>query len=228
MAVITVARQLGSRGDTIAERVAEVLGYEYIDYRLVEEIASITDTTPEEVEKFDEKGAGRVKFFLKRLLVPEIGPGGFPRSSAGYFPEFGLEFPYVVDQTSEEGTAYLDRGTYQLLITTLVQDMGEVGNVVIVGRASQAILAGHREAFHVRIVAPFGLRCERVMQSRGVDRENAGKLVEQHDRWRKMYLRNYHGIDWDDPLVYHLTINTGKVDEEAAVELIVRYVTFRS
>ncbi len=62
MAVITVARQIGSLGDLIAEKLAEALEYDYVDNRLVEEIASITDTTPEEVEAFDEKGD---KFNLK-------------------------------------------------------------------------------------------------------------------------------------------------------------------
>jgi len=228
MAVITVARQLGSGGDGIAERVAEILEYEFVDHRLVEEIASITDTSSEEVEKFDEKGEGRVKYFLKRLLVPEISPGGFPLSSAAYFPEFGLEFPYVVDRSAAESTTYLDRGTYQLLITTLVQDMAETGRAVIVGRASQAILAKHKDAFHVKIVAPFEKRCERVMQVRGMERKNAEELVEQHDSWRKLYLRNYHGLDWDDPLLYHLTINTGRMDEDGAVDLIVRFVARRS
>lgn len=228
MAVITVARQLGSNGDRIAERVADILGYEFVDHRLIEEIAAITDTSPEEVEKFDEKGEGRVKHFLKRLLVPEISPGGFPLSSAAYFPEFGLEFPYVMDRNADEGITYLDRGTYQLLITTLVQDMGETGNVVLVGRASQTILANHKDAFHVKIVAPFEIRCERIMQLRAMDRENAVELVEQHDRWRKLYLRNFHGVDWDDPLLYHLTINTGKMDEDAAVDLIDRYIARQS
>ncbi len=45
--------------------------------------------------------------------------------------------------------------------------------------------------------------------------------MEQHDRWREQYLRNYHKADWNDPLLYHLTINTGKVDVGAAVDLIV-------
>ena len=228
MAVITVARQLGSNGDRIAERVADILGYEFVDHRLIEEIAAITDTSPEEVEKFDEKGEGRVKHFLKRLLVPEISPGGFPLSSAAYFPEFGLEFPYVMDRNADEGITYLDRGTYQLLITTLVQDMGETGNVVLVGRASQTILANHKDAFHVKIVAPFEIRCERIMQLRAMDQENAVELVEQHDRWRKLYLRNFHGVDWDDPLLYHLTINTGRMDEDAAVDLIDRYIARQS
>ena len=89
MAIVTVARQLGSGGDLIAQKLAKRLECELIDRRLIEEIASITDTTPEEVEQLDEKGEGRVKFFLRRLLVPEMGQGGFPLPSAAYFPEFG-------------------------------------------------------------------------------------------------------------------------------------------
>lgn len=224
MAVVTVARQLGSGGDHIAEKVAEVLGYEHVDRRLVEEIANITDTSPEDVEKYDEKGEGRVRYFLKRLLVPEVTPGGFPLSSTAYFPEFGLEFPYVMERAGADQPAYLDRGTYQLLITTLVQDFGETGRVVVVGRASQVILAQNPRALHVKIIAPFDLRCERVREVRDVNSEQARELVEQHDRWRKLYLRNHHDADWDDLLLYHLTINTGKVDPKDAVDLIVRYV----
>ena len=222
MAVITVARQIGSRGDLIAEKLAEILGYDYVDRRLVEEIASITNTTVEEVDAYDEKGEGRVKYFLKRLLVPEVSPGSFPLSAAAYASELGLEFAYVSEFDTRE-SAYLDRGTYQLLITTLVQDFGQTGKAVIVGRASQVILAPHPQACHVKIVAPFDLRCQRVMESRELDAESAEKLVEQHDQWRNDYLRNYHKVDWEDPLLYHLTINTDKLDVEDAVEMVADY-----
>jgi CMP/dCMP kinase len=220
MAVITVARQLGSEGDRIAEQVAQGLGFEFIDRRLVEEIASITGATSNEVEKFDEKAEGRVKHFLKNLLVPEMGPGGFPLSSVAYFPEFGLEFPYVAEKDQNQEATYLDRGTYQLLITTLMQDFGSMGKVVIVGRASQVILAESPTALHIKIVAPFEERCQRIQTSRDMNPENARKLVEQHDEWRKLYLRNSHNADWDDPLLYDLTINTGKMGVEEAVKMV--------
>lgn len=219
MAVITVARQLGSLGDRIAAKLAETLEYDYVDNRLVEEIASITDTTPEEVEAFDEKGEGRVQYFLKRLLVPEVSPGSFPLSAAAYASELGLEFAYVSEVDASEPN-YLDRGTYQLLITTLIQDYGDTGRAVIVGRASQVILASHAAACHVKIVAPFELRCKRVAESQGVDAQAARKLVERHDQWRHDYMRNYQQAKWDDPLLYHLTVNTGKMDWEDAVELL--------
>ena len=222
MTVFTVARQLGSRGDWIAEQVASKLGYELVDRRLVEEIASITDTSPEEVERYDEKGEGQFKFFLKKLLVPEVAPGTFPLSAAAYAPEFGLEFSYVREHNTGSAT-YLDRGTYQLLITTLVQDYGQTGKVVIVGRASQVVLAGHRNVCHVKIVAPIEERVECVIEHRDVDREQAHKLVEQHDQWRQSYLRNFHNADWNNPLLYDLTINTGKMAPEAAVDLLVNH-----
>ena len=229
MAVVTVARQLGSGGDHIAGCVAQALGYEHVDRCLVEEIAGITDTTPDEVEKYDEKGEGRVRHFLKRLLVPEMSPGGFPLSSAAYFPEFVLEFPYVMERSGVEAPAtYLDRGTYQLLITTLVQDYGDTGNAVVVGRASQVILNQNPEAFHVKIIAPFDLRCERVKTAQDVNDEQAKELVEQHDRWRQLYLRNYHDADWDDLLLYDLMINTGRIETQEAVDLIVGYITQKS
>lgn len=222
MAVITVSRQLGSGGDRIAERVAEELGFELVDRRLVEEIANITDTSVEEVEKYDEKGEGRVRHFLKRLLVPEMSPGGFPLSSAAYFPEFGLEFPYVMERGGgEHQAAYLDRGTYQLLITTLVQDFGETGRAVVVGRASQIILGQHPKAFHVKIIAPLQERTRAVQEKQGVTEEQAQELVEQHDRWRQLYLKNHHDADWNDLLLYHLMINTGRMSSDDAVDLIV-------
>ena len=223
MTVLTVARQIGSRGDWIAERVASELSYELVDRHLIKEIASITDTSVEEVEYYDEKGEGRLKFFLKRLLVPEVAPGTFPLSAAAYAPEFGLEFSYVRENDSSSNT-YLDRGTYQLLITTLVQNFGQTGKAVLVGRASQVILADHPDACHIKIVAPLEMRVKKVIQHRDVSTEQAQKLVEQHDQWRQNYLRNFHQVDWDDPLLYDLTINTEKVDPEAAVKLLVNLV----
>ena len=130
-----------------------------------------------------------------------------------------------MDREATQAATYLDRGTYQLLITTIVQEFGQHGKAVIVGRASQVILASHPDAFHLKIVAPFEDRCQRLMQAKDKDLESARELVDQHDYWRTLYLRNYHNAVWEDPLLYHLTINTAKMDEDKAVDLVVRYMS---
>ena len=106
----------------------------------------------------------------------------------------------------------------------MIQDYGDTGKAVIVGRASQAILSGNKNTVHVKIVAPVKLRCERVMEARDVAYEQATELVEQHDRWRELYLDNFHGADWNDVLMYDLIINTGRMSTEEAIDLIVHYL----
>ncbi len=223
MGVITIARELGSGGDEIGARVAEALGYEYVDRRLITDIAHLTGSIPEEVERLDEKGEGRVRFFLKRLLVPQLSPTvlGNPAPAAACFPEFGVEFASLADPARAPAGPCLDRGTYQLLVTTLIQDAGSTGRSVIVGRASQIILRGLPGAIHAKVTAPFGVRVERIMAERGVAREAAAQLVAQHDRWRKQYLANYHGVDWDDPLLYDLVLNTARIATDEAVAVLV-------
>jgi CMP/dCMP kinase len=228
MATVTVSRELGSGGDRVAARAAERLGFELVDRRLIDEVATITGATAEEVARYDEKGERRVQFFLRRLLVPKLGPGMTPVPVTGYFPEFGLDFPYIIDERIPRNRPYLDRGTYQLLITTLVQDAGATGRAVIVGRASQIVLARLPGSVHVKITCPLARRCEQLMESRQISHQAALRLAEQHDRWRKLYLLNHHGVDWDDPLLYDLVINTGRVSEGAAVEMITGLLNSRA
>ena len=66
-----------------------------------------------------------------------------------------------------------------------------------------------------------------MIQNRDVDREQAQKLIEQHDQWRHSYLHNFHRADWNDPLLYDLTINTGKIDREDAVDLLAGFLASR-
>ena len=223
MNIVTIARQIGCRGDWISEQVAERLGYDLVDQRLVEEIAKITDTSVEEVEQYDEKGERPIRHFLKRLLLPDVAPGTFPLSASAYAPEFGLEFSYAREH-NVENTTYLDRGTYQLLITTLIQDFGQTGRAVIVGRASQIILGGRPDIRHIKIIAPREQRIESIANNRSIGLDAARKIVEQHDSWRQAYLRNAHGVDWEDPLLYDLTINMANINIGESVDIIVNHV----
>lgn len=36
------------------------------------------------------------------------------------------------------------------------------------------------------------------------------------------YLKHFHRVDWNDPLVYHLTLNTGALCEKDVVHLILQ------
>ncbi len=59
------------------------------------------------------------------------------------------------------------------------------------------------------------------MASQGLSKREAQSRVRDSDRARSDYLRRYYDVDWLDPTLYHLTINTGRIPISTAVELIV-------
>ena len=132
MNIITVARQIGSRGDWIAEQVAAQLQYDLVDRSLVEEICPNYGYVARRGRALRRKGRGTVSTFSSASTIPEVAPGTFPLSAAAYAPEFGLEFSYVREHDGAP-TTYLDQGTYQLLITTLLQDFGQTVRAVDCG-----------------------------------------------------------------------------------------------
>jgi cytidylate kinase len=55
-------------------------------------------------------------------------------------------------------------------------------------------------------------------------RRKAQDLIGARDLASTDYLRRFYGVDWADPLLYHLMINTGKVKMKLAVQMIVDMV----
>jgi cytidylate kinase len=112
------------------------------------------------------------------------------------------------------------------MIQNIVRRAYERGNVVIVGRGGQAILKNEPGVLHVRIKAPRDIRIKRVQYREMVglapkfQHSQAQKTVDEHDKAAAAYVQRFYGVDWDDPLLYHLVINTGKWGAEAAAHLI--------
>jgi len=116
--------------------------------------------------------------------------------------------------------SYLDHEKCLSFVQFAVRDFADRGNVVILGRASQAILADRTDTAHVRTIAPIEARCGWVMRQRGLDREAALELIKETDTCRARYIRNNYGIEWDDPTLYHLVLNMEKTGVDLAVHMI--------
>jgi cytidylate kinase len=92
------------------------------------------------------------------------------------------------------------------------------------GRAGQIILHERLDVLHVRVIAPDELRARRIAERTGVSMDGALAQVQASDSNRRNYLRRFYRTRWDDPLNYHLTINTAVLDVRQATQLIVRAV----
>src|SRR6266478_9052443 len=154
MRAVTIAREYGSGGGEIATRLAKRLGWQLIDHALVERVASEIGTSQEEAEVHDEHVHGMVSQALNNLLYL------YPAAMASTPPE-----------------AFLSDEAYCDAFNRVVRAAAARGHVVIVGRASQVILADLHDVLHVHIIAPFEKRVAYVMQREGVDRHTATSRI---------------------------------------------------
>jgi len=110
---------------------------------------------------------------------------------------------------------------YRREVESLLNDLAQEGNVVIMGRAGQIILRGRPNILHVRIIAPEDVRAHRISERTGIGIENALAQVMVSDRNRRKYLSQFYKANLEDPLNYHLTINTAFLDVPQATEIII-------
>jgi cytidylate kinase len=207
MAVITISRQFGSGGDAIAARVGELLGYSLLDRALMAEVANEVGLAPGQVVDFSEANH-QVRSILNRLLIRQPTVAEVRTWSEDTRGVRQAE----VEALNEEQALTIVRG--------VIDAVARRGDVVIVGRGSQAILRDRPDALHVRIEAPFENRMQRVQEQEDVLPMRAERMIDERDRASQDYLRRFYGIDIWDPRHYHLVINTGRLDLETAAHVI--------
>jgi CMP/dCMP kinase len=198
MRAVTISREYGSGGGEIATRLAKRLGWQLIDHAIVERVASELGTSTQEAEVHDEHAEGA----LARALM------------------ISMQSLYPAAMVSAPPEAFLSDEEYRDALNRVVRAAAVRGHVVIVGRASQVILADLRDALHIRIIAPFEKRVVYVMQREGVERHTAESRIHRKDHERASYLeREYHHHP-DDAYLYDLVLNTSLLDLESAVDVI--------
>jgi cytidylate kinase len=112
------------------------------------------------------------------------------------------------------------RWAYEVAVREVMDDLVAEEDVVIVGRAGQVILADRPDVLHVRVIAPLPLRVERIASTHRVPTAAARARVEQSDRTRRDYLRTCYDVDWDDPRLYDLVLNTEQLTVEGGADLV--------
>jgi cytidylate kinase len=119
---------------------------------------------------------------------------------------------------------------YITVLQSAILDAAEHDNVVLNSRGGQILLRGVPHALRVRVIAPFDLRVKRVMKkmtgpmAEGVDFRTTAEMVRRSDQEKFGRMRYLYDVDWGDPALYDLVINTEKVSIDAAVDMLLGLV----
>jgi len=193
---VTISRETGAGGHAIAVRLAECL------------------------QALSPKGSPPWTVFDRNLIEQVLEDHHLPARLAEHLPE---------DTSSQLDDILDDLFGLRPDSWTVVQETAEtilrlamLGHVILIGRAAAVVTARLPHVLHVRLVAPFEVRVERVQADRKLSRKEAVEVVRREDRGRARYWKRYYGADIADPLLYHLVLNTGRLSCEAAVAVIVQ------
>jgi CMP/dCMP kinase len=198
MRAVTVSREYGSGGGEIAARLAKRLQWKLVDHAIVERVASEMGTTMQEAEAYDEHAESTLSQVLGSLVYVS------PLLMSGAPPQALLA----------------NEKSYCETVNKIVKAAAMHRHTVIVGRASQVLLAPLRDVLHVRVIAPFENRVAYVMQREGLERTEAQARIHAKDRDRARYLETEYHHRPDDMHLYDLVLDTTTLGLDNAVETI--------
>jgi cytidylate kinase len=204
MPVVTINRQWGAGGETVGRMVAERLHWEYLDGKLIDQVAHRLGLAKDVVENYDERTPGLLDRLLRQLATVDFST---PQDVAAWTPPFS------------DPAFDLNRSVLRVT-QEVIRQAAAKGDCVIVGRGSAYILAGRTDVLRVFLRSNVEARVNAVMGHEKVDEETAHKLVKQHDANAAAYIKQVYGHDWLHPAHYDLVIDTGRVGHMKAVEAI--------
>jgi hypothetical protein len=194
---ITIEREFGSGASDIASLVASRLGWSLWDERLTKEIARLTESTPEAVERRE----WRTDPLVYRLFQDFLR-GAF---EGGLQPTNRLHV--------------LDARRIAVVSETAVKTALSGGPSVIVGRGSQFFLRNRKDVFHVFLYASRDCKIRRLI-SGGATQDKAIEQVDTTDKARAEFVRQYLGLKWPESHLYHAMFNTDMGDSCTATMLV--------
>lgn len=203
MPVVTISRQFGAGGSSVAAIVADDLRADVVDKKLIEEVASRLEMQPSEVEAASERPRTLLERLVRSFSTLEPGIG------AAWTPPYPDPF-------------FDPRSEIIHLTEEVIREVAGSGNAVIVGRGAGFVLAGTPGVFRVFLRAPEDIRVKVLMERFNLNQSEARRKMHETDSNRAAYIKQLYGHDWCDPDEYDLIVNTGRLSYQAAADMIRR------
>lgn len=201
MPVITISRQTGSGGAEIGRQIADQLGASYLSTQIIREVAHRMGMSEVSAARYDERAEDFIERLVRVLWLTNIA----------YVPASDPNGPTPFESITQN---------FVTVTKEIVLETARTGNAVIFGHGSQFILAQQPDVLHVRFVAPFPKRVERVMQRAGISQHEAERRVREEDQRRANHIRQFYHADWHAPDPFHILLNTALLSEGACIKLV--------
>ena len=206
--VIAINRELGSGGRTVGRKLAERLHVEFYDKALIKTLEERYSLSVEEIEKLK----GRSHNWLAELKRSLFASEGMAVTS-----NYILAVP---------GDKPVQPTTYDMFEAEqeILKNIAAEESCVIAGRSGFYVFRDHPNHLSILIQASMPFRIERVMRKQNMTREQAIKTIENIDKMRENYIKEFTKSSRYDTRNYDLVITADGKTEDQIVDIIMKYI----
>lgn len=186
--IVTINRECGSGGGTIARLVAERLGVKVYGRAMLDAVAGQFGLSVEEAERVKARRVGWWSDFCR--FYQQYGAAA---CSADASPEATPLSLYYAE-------------------ARLLRDLAERESCVVIGRAGFYVFRDVPGALHVLVMADREARVARIAGKQGLGWDEAARVVEEVDRSRDVFVRSVAGTSRYDARNYDLALDVTGAD----------------
>ena len=221
MSIITISRQFGTAGELVAKRVADKLGYKFIDKEIIHYISILSGEDEKTVSSYDEEKHSSLKATVSKFFDVSVFKDMFgdDKKEKEKFYEYIDPKDEVFSDVNNSYSGF-DSDSFKSMIEKIVSYLRNEGNVVLLGRGGQCLLQNDKSAFHIRLYASFNKRVKLLMEVEGISEKTAIVKIKEIDRRKANFIDHYFGKNIDDKNLYHMMINTEKYNMDEMVDII--------
>ena len=197
--VITIGRFCGSGGSIVANMLAERLGVEVYDRKILSLASDNSGINEEMFEQADED--------LRRSLLFRVSRSAFDGE------------PIITEDARDNVSDTANKNLYNYQ-AKVIKGLADSSSCVIIGRCADYVLRDRYNVLRVFVVASKESCAENESRRSRIPLSEARAMTEKIDRKRGDYYRFYTGQPWADPRQYDICLNTDVYTYEQCVDMI--------
>lgn len=189
--IITIAREYGSGGHLLGERLSKELGIKLYDREFIRMAAQRSGIDEQYIAKNEQSIPS---FWLKCILSKNS------------------EQPVEASLSADDILFVAE--------SRIVQELTAQEPCIIVGRCADFVLKDHPKVVKVFCYSDLKSAVNRCVNEYGIPQEQAEAEIRRINRNRIHHYEYYTGWKWGEPHHYHLMLNTGNISLETACKLV--------
>ena len=189
--IITIAREYGSGGHLLGERLAKELGIKLYDREFIRMAAQRSGID----EQYIAKNEQSIPSFWQKCILSK-----------------NSEQPVEASLSADDILFVAE--------SRIVQELAAQEPCIIIGRCADFVLKDHPKVVKVFCYSDLKSAVNRCVNDYGIPQEQAEAEIRRINRNRIHHYEYYTGQKWGEPHHYHLMLNTGNISLETACKLV--------